>query len=124
MDVLGVGGRKEGKLANGYKNDFDKFNLADAMEIEPVPENVERLKQCYVGTLWDARLTSNVQMMILMEGYQQLKATMLGVDKILLSSSREDGVKKAYEEDKKWWESKFSHLKPWSPIQKPIGRLI
>jgi hypothetical protein len=126
MEILGVGGKKGKAEQHGKKKKTQNHEdyLAGVLEIDSVPENVENLKQCYVGTLWDAKLAANAQMMISMEGYQHLKATMLGMDKILLSSSMEDGVTKAYEGDKQWWESKFSDIKPWSPIQKSVGRLI
>ncbi|GAU50607.1 hypothetical protein TSUD_410170 [Trifolium subterraneum] len=117
-------GTSRGPKHQNHRSRKDKANLAGALEIEVVPENVENLKNCYVGTLWNAKLAVDTQMLISMEGYQHLKATMLGMDKILLSSNIEEGVKKAYEEDKQWWESKFSDLKPWSPLQKPNERLI
>ncbi|GAU49580.1 hypothetical protein TSUD_139970 [Trifolium subterraneum] len=129
-EALGGGGKK-GTVTTGsrkktqelgYNNDDE--DLVGVLEIESVPENVDKLKHSYVGTLCDAKLAANAQMMISMEGFKDIKATLLGMDKILLSSNIKDGVERAYEADKQWWECKFSDLKPWSPIQKPIGRLI
>ncbi|MCI06526.1 hypothetical protein A2U01_0027586, partial [Trifolium medium] len=73
-EVLGEGGKKERlrtdpsnlgprpKIQNNRSKKINNVDLAGALEIESVPENVEKLKHCYVGTLWDAKLAANTQM--------------------------------------------------------------
>ncbi|MCI43645.1 hypothetical protein A2U01_0064883, partial [Trifolium medium] len=98
--------------------------LVGVLNVDVVPENVEKLKNSFVGTLWEVKDAETIQMQILMEGFQDVQATMMGIDKILLSSPKQGGVRRAFEADKKWWEKKFSDIKAWSPIQKPRGRRI
>jgi hypothetical protein len=98
--------------------------LAGVLKVDAVPENVQKLKNSYVGTLWEVKDAECIQMQILMEGFQDVQATMMGIDKILLSSSKEEGVRRAFEADKEWWKKKFSDIKAWSSIQKPRGRRI
>ncbi|MCH83788.1 RNA recognition motif, partial [Trifolium medium] len=109
----------KGQLTKTYKNYLDNI-----LKVEAVPDNVEKLKHCYVGTLWEAKEAGKIHMLILMEGFQDIQATILGIDKILLSSSIEGGMKRAFEANKQWWETKFSDIKAWSTIQKPRGRRI
>ncbi|GAU45815.1 hypothetical protein TSUD_115030 [Trifolium subterraneum] len=99
-------------------------DLSGVLKVDVVPANVEKLKNSYVGTLWEVKEAESIQMQILMEGFQDVQATMMGIDKILLSSIKEGGVQRAFEANKLWWEKKFSDIKVWSSIQKPRGRRI
>ncbi|MCH80618.1 hypothetical protein A2U01_0001388, partial [Trifolium medium] len=103
---------------------IDKNYLDSVLEVEAVPANVEKLKHSFVGTLWQANMAESIQMMINMEGFQDITATLLGIDKILLSSAKDEGVKQAVEADSQWWKRVFTDIKPWSTIQKPRGRRI
>ncbi|GAU39364.1 hypothetical protein TSUD_56910 [Trifolium subterraneum] len=102
----------------------DKNYLDSVFKVDAVLANEEKLKHSFVGTLWEARMAESVQMMINMEGFQNITATLLGIDKILLSSIKDEGVKQAVEADTNWWHKLFSEIKPWSSIQKPRGRRI
>ncbi|MCI33631.1 DUF4283 domain protein, partial [Trifolium medium] len=66
----------------------------------------------------------NIQLALWMEGYEQIKAISLGMDLILLSPLEGDGIRRAYEGNKKWWERWFSTVKPWRPDILPNGRRI
>jgi hypothetical protein len=102
----------------------DKDYMEGILKVGAVPANMEKLKHSYVGTLWDVKTTESIQIMINMEGFQHIKATLLEIDKILLSSNKEGGVEQAVNADKKWWKQLFSKIIPWSTIQKPRGRHI
>ncbi|MCH82760.1 RNA recognition motif, partial [Trifolium medium] len=116
---------KHGPKNMSYKgSNKEQDYLEGVLKVEAVPANMEKLKHSYVGTLWDVNMAESTQMMINMEGFQDIKATLLGIDKILLSSIKEGGVKQAVDADISWWKRIFSEIKPWSTIQKPRGRRI
>ncbi|MCH82611.1 RNA recognition motif, partial [Trifolium medium] len=94
------------------------------VNVEPIPAALERLKHSFVGVLRDENLADNIHVLIAMEGFQDVKATLLGFDKILLSSSLEDGVLNAIQADKAWWNSKFLEINKWSLDLKASGRRI
>jgi hypothetical protein len=48
----------------------------------------------------------------------------MGVDKVLLSSSVEDGVSGAIDADRDWWDNKFTAIAKWIPDPKLEGRRI
>jgi hypothetical protein len=63
-------------------------------------------------------------MAISMEGFQDIQAVPLGMDLILLSSTKHEGVKKAAELNEAWWEKRFLDIKGWDPSQQPRGRRV
>ncbi|MCI34142.1 DUF4283 domain protein, partial [Trifolium medium] len=103
---------------------MDRTDVEDVLEIDVVPANIEKLKYSYVGTLWEIKEAENIQMSIAMEGFQDIRATVMGVDLILLSSGTAGGVRKTIDADKHWWQKKFSYIKPWSPLHRSSGRRI
>jgi hypothetical protein len=63
-------------------------------------------------------------MKIEMEGFQDITATLLGFDKILISTCKEGGVLKVVETDKELWNKVFSEINTWSRLLKSRGRQI
>jgi hypothetical protein len=98
--------------------------LKGVLKVETVRSNLEVLNQSYVGILWKEDEADQIQMKILMEGFQDVQARFLGVDLILLSSPKPEGVMRAVKSNQKWWERWFSEIKPWNPSLKPRGRRI
>ncbi|MCH82537.1 RNA recognition motif, partial [Trifolium medium] len=94
------------------------------IHVEPIQTALGRLKHSFVGILREGISVDNIQLVIAMEGFQDVKSTLLGFDKVLLSSSLEDGVLNALEADRAWWSSKFLELIKWSPDHKATGRRI
>jgi hypothetical protein len=122
--VLGVGEVCSVGKPKGYGKNRGINYLDNVLKVEAVPANLEKLSHSYVATLWEPNMAESIQMMIHMAGFQDVTATLMGIDKILLSSIKEDGVKKAVDADSRWWKRLFSDIKPWSTIQKPRGRRI
>jgi hypothetical protein len=77
-----------------------------------------------VGTLKEIADVESIQTTIWMEGFQQIKATPTGMDLILLNSSAEGEIQRAYESNKLWWERWFLSLTPWRPNLRPRGKRI
>jgi hypothetical protein len=96
----------------------------EVIRVEVCPIALTRLNQSFVGTLKEGLLAINIQVAIDMEGFQNVKATLMGVDKVLLSSSVEDGVSGAIDADRDWWDNKFTVIAKWIPDPKLEGRRI
>jgi hypothetical protein len=110
-----------GKVTNNQKAN-DK--LQGVLEVEVVQSNIDKLEHCYVGILREIDGAENTQMAISMEGFQDIQAVPLGMDLILLSSTKHEGVKKAVELNEAWWEKRFLDIKGWDPSQQPRGRRV
>jgi hypothetical protein len=94
------------------------------VQVEANTTSMAILKHSFVGTLKDEILAENIQVIIDMEGFQDIKATMLGFNKILLSSSSDGGVLRAIEVDRPWWDLKFLQISKWKSDYKASGRRI
>jgi hypothetical protein len=97
---------------------------AGIMAIEAEPQNLKKFEGGYVGTLREITDADCIQTTMWMEGFQQIKATQLGLDLILLTSPVEGEIQRAYESNKQWWERWFTTLTPWRPDILPKGRRI
>jgi hypothetical protein len=97
---------------------------AGIMEIEAESQNLEKLAGSYVGTLREIAEVDSIQTTIWMEGFQQIQAITLGMDLILLNSTVEGEIQRAYESNKLWWGRWFLSLTPWRPDIRPRGRRI
>ncbi|KAK2381717.1 hypothetical protein QL285_069304 [Trifolium repens] len=95
---------------------------AGIMEIEAESQNLEKLAGSYVGTLREIAEVDSIQTTIWMKGFQQIQAITLGMDLILLNSTIEGEIQRAYESNKLWWERWFLSLTPWRPDIRPRGR--
>jgi hypothetical protein len=100
----------------------DEEYRAGIMAIDAEPQNLKKLEGSYVGTLRDIKDVDSIQMTMWMEGFQQIKATPLGLDLILLTCPSIDEIQKAYTSNKQWWERWFSTVRPWRPDILPKGR--
>jgi hypothetical protein len=90
--------------------------------VEACPTALASLNQSFVGILKEGILAENIQVVIDMEGFQNVKASLMGVDKVLLSSYVEDGVSGAIKADRAWWDAKFTAIDKWTSYQKLDGR--
>ncbi|MCH84313.1 hypothetical protein A2U01_0005144, partial [Trifolium medium] len=97
---------------------------AGIQEIQPDPELLTNLQNCYVGTLWETVEAEILQVSMWMEGYQQIKVTTLGMDLVLLSSTVIGQIQEGFQKNKRWWERWFSKIQPWRPDILPKGRRI
>jgi hypothetical protein len=102
----------------------DEEYRAGIMAIEAEPENLKRLEGSFVGILREMADADHIQVTLWMEGFQNIKATQLGLDLILLSSPDKEAIQQAYQTNKDWWERWFSTVKPWRPDILPKGRRI
>jgi hypothetical protein len=94
------------------------------MEIAVDSNNLKKLEDSFVGSLWEAGEAENIQITLWMEGYQHIKATTMGLDLILLTTTDAGGIEKAYASNKEWWERWFSSVKPWRPDILPRRRRV
>jgi hypothetical protein len=91
---------------------IEEEQRAEIMEIEAESQNLKKLEGSYVGTLREIAEVYSIQTTIWMEGFQQIQATALGMDLILLNSIVEGEIQRAYESYKLWWERWFLLLTP------------
>jgi hypothetical protein len=110
--------------AKGRNKLTDAEYKAGVMAIDAEPKNLKMLDGSFVGTLKEIADVDSIQTNIWMEGFQQIKATPIGMDLILLNSSLEGEIQRAYESNKSWWEMWFLSLTPWRPNLRPRGRRI
>jgi hypothetical protein len=103
---------------------MDDAALIEKIPVEACPTSLRKLNQSFVGTLKNGFSAENIQVVIDMEGFQSVKATLLGFDKVLLSSCIEDGVAGALQADRTWWDDKFLEIVKWNPKLKTEGRRI
>ncbi|WJX20200.1 hypothetical protein P8452_09784 [Trifolium repens] len=108
----------------GRKKLTDAEYKAGIMAIDAEPKMMKKLEGSYVGTLQQIANVECIQTTLWMEGFQQITATPMGMDLILLSSHVEGEIQRAYESNKAWWERWFLSLTPWRPMIRPRGRRI
>jgi hypothetical protein len=114
----------EKSKAKGKKRLTDEEYKVGIMAIDAEPQNLKMLEGSYVGTLTDIADVESIQTTLWMEGFQQIKATSVGMDLILLNNTVEGEIKRAYESNKLWWERWFLSVTPWRPNLRPRGRRI
>ncbi|MCH84933.1 RNA recognition motif, partial [Trifolium medium] len=85
-----------------------------AWEVEVEEDKIALLRGAYVGILLENVEVHQLQQHFLMDGYHNIKITILGHRKVLLSSSKEDEVKELVG-SAGWWCSWFDRFVPWSP---------
>jgi hypothetical protein len=111
-------------------NDKGKKKLTEAelkagiMAIDAEPQILKKLEGSYVGTLQQIADVDCIQTTLWMEGFQHITATHMGMNLILLNSSVEGEIQRAYEANKPWWERWFLSVTPWRPYIRPRGRRI
>ncbi|MCH83079.1 hypothetical protein A2U01_0003894, partial [Trifolium medium] len=119
MAEVGVGKQTASSALKDPNRDFD-----GVLEVEPVPCNLQKLKHCYVGLLREEMDPNRLQMMIAMEGFQNIQVVPLGVDVFLLSSVQQEGVKIALEANRDWWNQWFFEISCWSSNLVTTGRRV
>ncbi|KAK2394774.1 zinc finger CCCH domain-containing protein [Trifolium repens] len=97
---------------------------SEVVPVDACPKTLATLQQSFVGTLKEGILAENIQTVIDMEGFQNIKATLLGFNKVLLSSCIDGEVSRVIQADRAWWDDKFLDIVVWSPVQKTEGRRI
>ncbi|GAU47983.1 hypothetical protein TSUD_272280 [Trifolium subterraneum] len=83
-------------------------------EVEVEEDKVALLKSAYVGFLSEAVEVQLLQQYFVMDGYHNVKLTILGHMKVLLSSPHVDEVSDIVR-SVGWWSKWFDHFVPWSP---------
>jgi hypothetical protein len=53
----------------------------------------------------------SIQVIIAIEGFQEVVATLMGFDRVLLSNTSSEGVRRVLESNKNWWNIRFSIIK-------------
>jgi hypothetical protein len=94
------------------------------IDLEAIPGNIQKLKDCFVGFLREEVDPNNLQMLLAMEGLQFIQAAPLGVDVVLLSCAQPDGVKNSLQTNSDWWNRVFVEVSVWNPNLVPAGKRI
>ncbi|KAK2430753.1 hypothetical protein P8452_44114 [Trifolium repens] len=96
----------------------------EVIELEVVPDNLQKLNDNFVGFLRDEVDFNKLHMLLAMEGLQNIQVAPLGVDVVLLSSTIHEGVKKALQTNSGWWDRWFQDIRGWNPNLVPPGRRL
>ncbi|MCH83309.1 hypothetical protein A2U01_0004128, partial [Trifolium medium] len=83
-------------------------------EVEVEEDKIALLRGAYVGFLSENVEVHQLQHYFIMDGYHNIKITILGYQKVLLSSSKEEEVKEIVG-SAGWWCKWFDRFVPWSP---------
>jgi hypothetical protein len=73
---------------------------SEVVPVDACPKTLATLQQSFVGTLKEGILAENIQTVIDMEGFQNIKATLLGFNKVLLSSCIDGEVSRVIQADR------------------------
>ncbi|MCH81286.1 DUF4283 domain protein, partial [Trifolium medium] len=114
----------EGKQSASGVLKVQTVDFDSALEVEPVPSNLQKLQHCFVGFLKEDLDPAKFQLMVATEGFHNIQVVPLGVDVFLLSSDQQEGVSKALQENRTWWNRWFLDISRWSPHLVPSGRRV
>ncbi|GAU46303.1 hypothetical protein TSUD_283280 [Trifolium subterraneum] len=87
-------------------------------------KDMERLEKAFVGEVLDSGMTYNIQNAFHRQGYFGVKVTPLGSNLTLLEGQEEGEVQALIDDAKGWMDQWFKEIRPWSPKEIDIERII
>jgi hypothetical protein len=109
--------------AEGFSEEISKA-APNAFEIKVNERRLEMLQNSFVGYLVDEKEAVRVPEGLIMEGYDDIQATFMGGNMMLLHDVTKGVIQEAVKLNGKWWEGWFRRIEEWSPETVHDRRLV
>ncbi|WJX76281.1 hypothetical protein P8452_59720 [Trifolium repens] len=118
--LLGKGDNSKGDVETQGEGGRKKYRVASMADVRPleihVQDNTVRLlNQSRVGFFRETMDFQTFYDRLIMEGQNEVKATYMGGNMVLLQCSCERELLEVMKFNKQWWDCCFSKISPWKP---------
>ncbi|GKV30582.1 hypothetical protein SLEP1_g39382 [Rubroshorea leprosula] len=114
-ETHGQAQRKEWQRKRQGTSDKSEMESWHGLEVKVEEEDMEWLRNSFVGFSKSPKIICNLQEKFLMEGYFSAKVTPMGSNMVLITCEDSDELKNLVETRRDWLAQWFTDIKPWNP---------